>query len=193
MQPGRSHCATGIASNRRQRVGVDAGYGAGIRWFYRALAVLNMIGALLVIGLLILINADSLGRTLFSAPILGVIEIVELSLVAIVFLALGDAIRAGRLTRSEGLLTLLRDRAPRVSQALRIIFDLVAAAFFGLIVVGGVPRAIESYERGEFKGTAQVFTVPEWPVKLIIVIGAIAGIMAFLVAVWREFHAGRRR
>lgn len=164
-----------------------------MRWFYRVLAMLNAIGALLVVGLLILINADSLGRTLFSAPILGVIEIVELSLVAIVFLALGDAIRAGRLTRSEGLLTLLGERAPKVSRALRIIFDLIAAAFLGLIVIGGIPRAIESYERGEFKGTAQVFTVPEWPVKLIIVVGAIAGIMALLVSAWRELGAGRRR
>lgn len=164
-----------------------------MRWFYRVLAMLNAIGALLVVGLLILINADSLGRTLFSAPILGVIEIVELSLVAIVFLALGDAIRAGRLTRSEGLLTLLGERAPKVSRALRIIFDLIAAAFLGLIVIGGIPRAIESYERGEFKGTAQVFTVPEWPVKLIIVVGAIAGVMALLVSAWRELGAGRRR
>lgn len=174
-------------------MGEHAERGAAIRWFYRVLAVLNAIGALLVIGLLVLINADALGRTLFSAPILGVIEIVELSLVAIVFLALGDAIRAGRLTRSEGLLTLLGERAPRASHALRIVFDLIAAAFLGLIVIGGVPRAIESYERGEFKGTAQVFTVPEWPVKLIIVIGAIAGIMALLVSAWRELRAGRRR
>jgi len=165
--------------------------GPAIRGFYRALALLNVAGALLVVGLLVLINVDSLGRTLFSAPVLGVIEIVELSLVAIVFLALGDAVRAGRLTRSEGLLTILGERAPRVSRAMRVMFDLIAAAFLALIMAGGVPRMIESYERGEFKGTAQVFTVPEWPVKLIIVVGAIAGILAFLVSVWRELRAGR--
>lgn len=174
-------------------MGTDTEHGAAIRWFYRILAVLNVMGALLVITLLVLVNADALGRTFFSAPILGVIEIVELSLVAIVFLALGDAIRAGRLTRSEGLLTLLRDRAPRVARVLRVIFDLIAAAFLGLIVVGGVPRAIESYERGEFKGTAQLFTAPEWPVKLIIVVGSIAGILSFLVLVWREFRPDGRR
>lgn len=173
-------------------MGADAEHNAAIRGFYRVLTALNVMGVLLVIGLLLLINADALGRTLFSAPILGVIEIVELSLVAIVFLALGDAVRAGRLTRSDGLLTLLRDRAPRVSRVLRVVFDLIAAAFLGLIVVGGIPRAIESYERGEFKGTSQVFTVPEWPVKLIIVVGAIAGILAFLLLVWRELSAGRR-
>jgi TRAP-type C4-dicarboxylate transport system permease small subunit len=170
----------------------DAEHGAAIRWLYRILAALNVAGVLLVVALLVLINVDSLGRTLFAAPILGVIELVELSLIAIVFLSLGDAIRAGRLTRSEGMLTLLGDRAPKLSRVLRIAFDLVAAAFLGLIVTGGVPRAIESYERGEFKGTAQVFTVPEWPVKLIIVVGATAGILAFLVSAWRELRVDRR-
>lgn len=169
----------------------EAEGGAAIRGFYHVLALLNVASALLVVGLLVLINVDSLGRTLFAAPILGVIEIVELSLVAIVFLALGDAIRAGRLTRSEGLLTLLGDRAPGLSRTLRIAFDLISAAFLALVVAGGVPRMIESYERGEFKGTAQVFTVPEWPVKLIIVVGSIAGILALLAAAWRELRAGR--
>lgn len=174
-------------------MGTGTEHGAAIRWFYRFLAVLNVTGALLVVALLVLVNADALGRTFFSAPILGVIELVELSLVAIVFLALGDAIRAGRLTRSEGLLTLLGNRAPRFSRALRVIFDLIAAAFLSLIVVGGVPRAIESYQHGEFKGTAQLFTAPEWPVKLIIVVGSIAGILALLVLVWQELRPSRRR
>jgi TRAP-type C4-dicarboxylate transport system permease small subunit len=169
----------------------EVGDGPALRGLYHVLALLNVASALLVVGLLVLINVDSLGRTLFAAPILGVIEIVELSLVAIVFLALGDAIRSGRLTRSEGLLTILDERAPGAARVLRVAFDLVAATFLALIVAGGVPRMIESYERGEFKGTAQVFTVPEWPVKLIIVAGSIAGILALLAAAWRELRAGR--
>jgi TRAP-type C4-dicarboxylate transport system permease small subunit len=158
------------------------------RWLYRGLAALNIAGALLVITLLVIINVDSLSRTLLSISFLGVTEVVELSLVAIVFLQMGDAVRSGRLTRSDGLLTLLGDRAPRLRALLHAVFDLLAAAFMALIVAGGVPRMIESYQRGEFKGTAQLFTVPEWPVKLIIVVGAIAAILAFLASAWREFR-----
>jgi len=165
---------------------------APVRALYRVLAVLNVTGALLVVSLLVLINVDSLGRTLFSVSILGVTEVVELSLVAIVFLQLGDAVRAGRLTRSDGLLTILGQRAPGVARALRAFFDLVSVAFLTLIVVGGIPRFIESYQRGEFKGTAQLFTVPEWPVKLTIVVGAIAAILAFLVSAWREARPAAR-
>jgi len=159
------------------------------RSLYRVLAALNIAGALLVVTLLVIINVDSLSRTLLSISFLGVTEVVELSLVAIVFLQLGDAIRSGRLTRSDGLLTLLGERAPRFRALLHMLFDLTAAAFMSLIVAGGVPRMIESYQRGEFKGTAQLFTVPEWPVKLIIVVAATAAILAFLASAWRELRA----
>ncbi len=163
-----------------------------MRALFRVLAGLNVTGALLVVMLLVLINIDALGRTFFSVSILGVHEVVEMSLVAIVFLQLGDAVRSGRLTRSDGLLTILDRRMPAVARPLRAFFDLVSVAFLTLIVVGGVPRFIESYQNNEFKGTAQLFTVPEWPVKLIIVVGAIAAILAFLVSAWREFRSVAR-
>ena len=165
---------------------------APVRALYGVLAGLNITGALLVVLLLVLINVDSLGRTFFSVSILGVTEIVELSLVAIVFLQLGDAVRSGRLMRSDGLLNILDQRVPAVARAMRAFFDLVSVAFLTLIVVGGIPRFIESYQNGEFKGTAQLFTVPEWPVKLTIVVGAIAAILAFLVSAWREFRPLKR-
>jgi len=174
-------------------VSTDQANGAAIRGLYRALAMLNVAGALLVVALLVIINVDALSRTFLSVSFLGVHEIVELSLVAIVFLQLGDAVRADRLTRSDGLLLILGDRAPVLTRGLRAAFDLVAAAFLALIVIGGVPRMIESYTRGEFKGTAQLFTVPEWPVKLIIVVGATAAILALLVSAWREFRGIARR
>ncbi|MDH4294388.1 MAG: TRAP transporter small permease, partial [Betaproteobacteria bacterium] len=140
---------------------------APLRTLFKVLAGMNVAGALLVVMLLVLINVDSLGRTFFSNSILGVHEIVELSLVAIVFLQLGDAVRSGRLMRSDGLLTILDQRLPVVARSMRAFFDLVSVAFLVLIVVGGVPRFMESYRNNEFKGTAQLFTVPEWPVKLI--------------------------
>jgi TRAP-type C4-dicarboxylate transport system permease small subunit len=166
---------------------------APVRTLFRVLAGMNVTGALLVVTLLVLINVDSLGRTFFSISILGVHEVVELSLVAIVFLQLGDAVRSGRLTRSDGLLNILDRRLPAVARSMRALFDLISVAFLTLIVVGGIPRFIESYQRGEFKGTANLFTIPEWPVKLTIVIGAIAAILVFLVSTWQEFRPVSRR
>ena len=47
---------------------------------------LNVIGTAGIFLLMLLINADVLGRSLFDRPISGVPEIVSLSIVAIVFL-----------------------------------------------------------------------------------------------------------
>jgi hypothetical protein len=61
----------------------------------------------------------------------------------------------------------------------------------GLIIAGTVPLLIQSYERGYFIGVRGVFTFPDWPVKLVIVIGAIAALMCFLVRA-RRLWLGRR-
>ena len=85
---------------------------------------------------MILVNADVFGRNLFLAPIDGVNEIIELSLVGIVFLQLGDATRRGRLTRSDGFLNLITKRQPQVGSFMAAIFDALGAFFMGLIVWG---------------------------------------------------------
>ena len=65
---------------------------------------LNVVGTVLILGLVILVNADVIGRNLFLAPISGVPEIVSMSIVAIVFLQVSQAFRMGRFTRTEALL-----------------------------------------------------------------------------------------
>ena len=56
---------------------------------------LNCLGSIWIFVLTILINLDAFGRTFFAHPIEGVVEIVEMSIVAIVFLQLGDATQRG--------------------------------------------------------------------------------------------------
>ncbi len=65
-----------------------------IDWHFRSileivLSNLNSIGSVWIFVLTLLINADAFGRKLFHSPIDGVNEIVELSIVGIVFLQLG--------------------------------------------------------------------------------------------------------
>ena len=54
---------------------------------------LNVLGTLLIVALMILINSDVIGRQVFLSPISGVPEMVSLSIVAIVFLQVGQAFR----------------------------------------------------------------------------------------------------
>ena len=66
------------------------------RLFSKLVAGLNSIGTVIIFAMMIIINVDVFSRFLFNAPFDGVTELVELSIVAIVFLQLGDAVRCGR-------------------------------------------------------------------------------------------------
>ena len=103
---------------------------------------LNSIGTAWIFLLMLMINADVLARYLFNAPIDGVPELVALSIVGIVFLQLSDAVRAGRLTRSDGFFNRVIARRPRLGSVLNIFYDLCGMAFFVAILVGIVPILI---------------------------------------------------
>jgi len=159
------------------------------RAFSAWIAWLNSAGGALIFALIVMINLDVFSRFLFNAPIDGVTELVELSIVAIVFLQLSDAVRNGRLTRSEGLYNKICENRPRLGHALGAIFDTAGAIFFMTIIAGSIPRFVDAWERGYFSGNKGIFVVPVWPVRLIIVIGAITVVFVFLGLVMRHAKA----
>ena len=159
------------------------------RGFSALVAGLNSVGTAWIFALMVLINADVLSRYLFNFPIQGVAEIVELSIVGIVFLQISDTVRAGRLTRSDGLFSKVMQHRPKVGHALGIIFDLAGIGFFVAILLGAVPRLIEAYERDYFAGNEGLFVVPVWPIRLILVIGCVVVSVQFLVLAWRHLKA----
>ena len=92
-----------------------------MRFLPRALRLLdwatqgaNIVGTVLIVGLVLIICVDVIGRETIGVPLRGVPEMVTLSIVAIVFLQVPQAFRAGRLTRSDGLLNTLKSRSPRL-------------------------------------------------------------------------------
>jgi TRAP-type mannitol/chloroaromatic compound transport system permease small subunit len=156
----------------------------------RAVVALNAIGSLWVLLLVLLIDVDAFGRTFFNLPIAGMIEIVAVSLAVIVFCQLADTIRLGKLTRSDTFLARMA-RGAGTGRFVVAGFELLGAVVMGLIIVGTVPLLIQSYERGYFIGVRGVFTFPDWPVKLVIVIGAIAALLCFFVRA-RRLWTGQR-
>ena len=157
--------------------------------FSSLVASLNSIGTAWIFALMVLINVDVLARYLFNAPIQGVAEIVELSIVGIVFLQISDAVRAGRLTRSDGMYRQILARRPKLGYWLGVVFDVAGALFFVTILLGALPRLVEAYERDYFAGNVGLFTVPVWPIRLILVIGCIVVAIQFLVLAWRNLRA----
>ena len=163
--------------------------GTAVALLDKSLSSLNALGSLWIFFIMILVNADVFGRNLFLAPIDGVNEIIELSLVGIVFLQLGDATRRGRLTRSDGFLNLITKRQPQVGSFMAAIFDVLGAFFMGLILWGSLPIFIESWQGNFYEGQEGVFTAPVWPVNLVVVIGSILTALLFLRLAWDHLRS----
>ena len=150
---------------------------------------LNSIGTAWIFLLMLIINADVFARFLFNAPIDGVPEMVALSIVGIVFLQLSDAVRAGRLTRSDGFFNRVVARRPRLGLVLNTFYDLCGMAFFIAILFGAIPIFIEAYQGDYYAGTEGIITVPTWPLKLILVISCITVVMVFASLIRRHVSA----
>ena len=147
----------------------------------------NVVGSCLIVGLVLLITADVFGRNLFTAPVSGVPEMVSLSIVAIVFLQVPQALRAGRLTRSDGLIDIIQQRLPGLAKGMETVFDLVGFTVVGVILYSHWPIMNRAWERGDFIGAVGNFTAPTWPVKLMLTIGATLLALQFLARILRRF------
>lgn len=164
--------------------------GAGRRLsFESVISVMNSIGTAWVFVLLVLVNADVGGRTLFNRPIRGVTEIVSLSIVACVFLQLAHTLKVGRMTRSEVFLNWIGARRGRVRYFLEGLYFLVGAVLMGLLFNASLPLFIEAWQIDEYVGAQGDFTAPVWPVKLVILIGCLSAGIQFLIAAAEKFRA----
>ena len=176
-------------------------------WVVTIAIIANVSGAFVLLALVAIMNVDVISRNLFNAPFRGVVEVVIFSLALIVFLQLPDVVRTGRLTRSDGFLGLMRNRAPRFGGVLARLLDGVACVFMGLIVWTVWPEFTEAFEschffqqpefgpaptgniwadfktglaRCDYFGTPGILQAPWWPVRLAIAFGcAWAAILFF--------------
>ena len=132
----------------------------------------NAVGTLVLLGLVVVINVDIIARGIFNLPFRGAIEVVQFSMVLIVFLQLPDVVKVGRLTRSDGLLILIKDRFPTVRRFLNFFINLLSAAVMALVTLAIFPEFLEMWESDDFFGIPGVFTAPWWPIKLTILCSA---------------------
>jgi len=138
----------------------------------RIAIVANAIGTLVVLALVAVVNYDAIARGLFNKPFMGAVEVVQFSMVLIVFLQLPDVVRVNRLTRSDGFLTVLGSRWPGLSRRIGQVIDSISCVFMLLVAITIWPEFVEMYETQDFFGVPGVFTAPWWPIKLVIFLSA---------------------
>lgn len=148
-----------------------------LRAAHGLMAGMNALGTAWIGVITVIICADILGRLLFNYPLIGVPEIVKVSVVAIVWLQMAHTLKIGGHIRSDVIL----DRLPARGKALVNMMAAVLGIFvFGFLVYGGWPNMIEGWRIGEFEGELPV-RVPTYPVRTIMILGAALTCFEFIV------------
>jgi TRAP-type C4-dicarboxylate transport system permease small subunit len=144
--------------------------------------VMMVMAATWAFVLTFIIMADIIGRGVFNDPLNGVREIVANSIVIIVFLQAGYAIRSRSMLSADFVVNLFPSWARRAALALGY---LLGVAFFVLIIWGGWQLAIDSWVGGEFEGEGAL-RVPAWPTRFLILVGSALAIVNYLVMAYLD-------
>ena len=128
------------------------------------------------------IVADIVGRSVFDAPVYGVREVVMNSIVMIVFLQAGYAIRSRSMLRAD----FLAQKFPPLFGRIVLAFGyLLGAAFFLMILVGGWDMAVHSWVAGEYEGEGAL-RVPAWPTRFTILFGSAVAFFNYLLLIYLD-------
>lgn len=156
--------------------------------FTKLVSALNGIGTSWIFVIMILINLDVFSRFLFNSPVRGVPLAVTMSIIAIVFLQLSDALRVGRLTRSDVLIARLLARRPMIGHAFQLFYNALGIFLMAILFVYTIPFFQKAWVSNSYAGNEGDFTVPEWPVKLVILIGSSCCCLQFVRHFWEDIR-----
>jgi len=155
-----------------------------LRATHGLMAGMNALGTAWIGVITVIVCADILGRLLFNYPLIGVPEIVKVSVVAIVWLQMAHTLKIGGHIRSDVILDRL---SPRRKALVNVIAAALGVLVFGFLVYGGWPNMIEGWRIGEFEGELPV-RVPTYPVRTIMILGAALTCFEFIVYGWRNLR-----
>lgn len=142
----------------------------------------NIIGAVLLLGIMVLIVCDVTGRYFFHAPVQGTLEITEFVMVAVVFLTLSHT----QAIKAHIKVDLLTERiSPRTRLILALITYFLGLMLFVLIAWEGALSALDAWEIGEV--TDGLIPFPTLPAKLTIPIGSFVLCLRFIVDIVNSF------
>ena len=156
--------------------------------FTRLVVVLNGIGTAWIFVMMILVTLDVTMRTLFNSPVKAVPLVITMSIICIVFLQLSDALRAGRFTRSDVMIAPLLRNRPRIGHLLQMSYNAMGVFVMVVIFVYTIPFLVKTFANNAYLGNEGEFTLPEWPVKVVILIGSSCCAIQFARHTWQDIR-----
>jgi len=132
------------------------------RWLKPVEDGLNMVAALAIFALMLLGVTQIVLRKFFDAPIVGYIDLVELSMATFAFLGAAYCQRMGDHIRMEIFVGMLKGRSLWIAE---FVATLAALGMVSVLVWFGWDHFLRSYQLGDTTIDAEY---PVWPSKLLV-------------------------
>ena len=139
--------------------------------------VLNVTGVIFIVILMLFTASEIIARYVFTWPIPGYVEDVELIMAAIVFLGIGYTQRVGAHIRMDMVITRLKGRFYHIAEALALLLALIG---FGIICISSFHFTLDAYQVGDV--TEYLYT-PTWPSKLCVPLGSFFLCTRFIIQI----------
>ncbi len=166
------------------------GQPAAARLWSRGVDGLAALGTIMIVFLMVIIVADVVARNTMGASLPLIAELGALTVVLIVFLQLGAAVRNDRLASTDFFLDAVQQRSPLVAACIRALWDLVGAVVCAAIAWASWDIVWREVANREFIGVTGVLTLQTWPIRALILVGAVVATIQFLlVAIGRVRRA----
>jgi len=156
--------------------------------FVRLNALFSYVSAAFIVMMMLTVMYDVIARLVFRAPTLWVIDINEYSLVYVTFIPAAWILLRDSHVRVDLVFSRLRPRTQRVTQ---FITDLMGLCYCVILTWQGWLVARDALRGGYRFSTALSF--PQFPVFVIIPLGAAWLGLAFLVRLWSAASEDPRR
>ena len=143
------------------------------------------VAALGVLGMCLLVTGAVVVRYVFGFPVVWVPEIVGYLMVALVFLALGETMLAGRHIKIDLVVSRLPSRLRDLAELFTLTLSLAVAGFFAWHGVNTMLRSLEYGRRDAFGALNLPLYIPQ--TALPIGLSVLTLVMALLV--WRKLRA----
>lgn len=137
-----------------------------------------LVSGLGIFGLMLIGVVQIFGRKLFNWPIFGYIDIVEIAMSGLVFLALAYTERLGGHIRMELIVSHLRGRLLWAFELLGVVIGLFIV---GVLIVYSWEHAMRAYRSGDSSIDAQLLL---WPSKMIVSIALGLLFLRLLISLW---------
>ncbi|HWK64622.1 MAG TPA: TRAP transporter small permease [Rhizobiaceae bacterium] len=149
---------------------------------------LAALGTVMIVLLMIMIVADVVVRNLLGASLPMIAELGALTVVLIVFLQLGTAVRNDRLASTDFFLEAVSIRRPRAAASIRAVWDLFGAAVCAGIAWSSWGILQRDIEHREFIGVTGVMTMQTAPFRALIFVGAAVAAIQFVLLAARRLR-----